>query len=1129
LPFSKGDIFDSSKPAGLMKGDKQSSGENFAGELENLERDLLDQMESISNDCITDLRDLRSPKEDSDYFKSHRGSVPLPISPNSKKREKHISLQSPTSLNFRAFSGISPPDSVASDDSMSSLIYSFSYKDVSSFYQDKDVDHRFAFPVSRKFTKEEEHYFLLIGKEGPAYEKEFCEKVLDCLYLCGEPEQALEFADTTLTDGAPDVLLRLLVDRAKNKSEVWHHIIRIRDTEAAANVVLTHLSEWDIDICIELLSMCKYRLGNNGGGMNKKIIQLYDQMKAFKEVLTVDSIRWKNWQELSIVCENSPSIVVRCLMELKQWGLARQIAELFDLPEFKNEIEESRLVDLLITNHDPSAALQALASLSKEEVMGIVERLVDNVVSPRMNDIKLFLLAYILNNFKDSLSPQELEKFSTKQQGVKVLSLLSEDFQEKYQSLLPYPSLILESLVMSEHLSQARVLIDELPELRDEKMILKYAQKALTFPENRINEGRSGMRSSLQSNAWVLTGDTQNDRKLRKMHKYVSAPSINLGKNLLNLVSSTRKAGETCLMLCDKLSSSLLPGQSNENAHTINLIQELLRYAKLQFMKDPSGSGGVSLCDTILSHVELLQSLVLSGTEMTDFSLMDFSDTQKARQLRDRLISGDKMKMALEVATKCNIEREPVWAEWGLSLLEMGFFDEAKEKFKYCLVPTYEEARKSGSRTKMGVENDGLLSRIIKKLESGPSQDAVELRSLHSDLLQQISPSRSHSRTKGRSVKRRMGSKRGSVSNLDSIRLMQCVYYLRLFGSPRMLVNFWISHNLVDDACSFILTNNLSPKIFIDEVFTYCIARSAISDLKRAMLSVDPKLSASKPYLLALCKYLNNEKAYSVLLEFQLFMKDNVRAGLTSIQLFQTTDSPSKQIRHLESAKQFFDDAMIDLQNPELEPDDILLNQTQISKRIRSVNLQMEVTKFFYTSKNKKGPSFFPDSSLSLFSDDDKKSELAEIILVLYNFDLAFRIIQEFRLSIGNIYINAISLISKKKATSKVNELLQFIKGTVSESQWDKIVLAAIEVYATQHNDPKTAQKFASKLSSWKSKVTCFILCKKLKSGYLLAVKHNGIGEVEKIRDEAKRVGDRTIQNYCDKWLNSVTGCFGTE
>jgi zinc finger FYVE domain-containing protein 26 len=64
---------------------------------------------------------------------------------------------------------------------------------------------------------------------------------------------------------------------------------------------------------------------------------------------------------------------------------------------------------------------------------------------------------------------------------------------------------------------------------------------------------------------------------------------------------------------------------------------------------------------------------------------MDFSDPHKARQQRDKLIAQDRMKLALDVATKCSIDAEPVWAALGMALLRMPRYNDAKEKFKYCL------------------------------------------------------------------------------------------------------------------------------------------------------------------------------------------------------------------------------------------------------------------------------------------------------------------------------------------------------------------------------------------------------------------------------------------------------------
>ncbi len=44
--------------------------------------------------------------------------------------------------------------------------------------------------------------------------------------------------------------------------------------------------------------------------------------------------------------------------------------------------------------------------------------------------------------------------------------------------------------------------------------------------------------------AWILTGDEAADEVMRREHCYVAAPSMNLGKALLDLLTDPRLAGE---------------------------------------------------------------------------------------------------------------------------------------------------------------------------------------------------------------------------------------------------------------------------------------------------------------------------------------------------------------------------------------------------------------------------------------------------------------------------------------------------------------------------------------------------------------------------------------------------------
>lgn len=143
----------------------------------------------------------------------------------------------------------------------------------------------------------------------------------------------------------------------------------------------------------------------------------------------------------------------------------------------------------------------------------------------------------------------------------------------------------------------------------------------------------------------------------------------------------------------------------------INQLSDLLKYAKLKFQIAPNdlpqtlnqpihsptnNSQGFATdntnsfqCDSFLSYIDLLKPLLLMGSLPPKFMLRDFSNPQKARQLRDKLMKEDRMNLAIVTSTKCHIETERIWLDWGLQLLRMGKYSEAKEKFSYCFGINY--------------------------------------------------------------------------------------------------------------------------------------------------------------------------------------------------------------------------------------------------------------------------------------------------------------------------------------------------------------------------------------------------------------------------------------------------------
>ena len=58
-----------------------------------------------------------------------------------------------------------------------------------------------------------------------------------------------------------------------------------------------------------------------------------------------------------------------------------------------------------------------------------------------------------------------------------------------------------------------------------------------------------------------------------------------------------------------------------------------------------------------------------------------------------------------------------------------------------------------------------------------------------------------------------------------------------------------------------------------------------------------------KAYLEPICNYLHEHGATKILLDFLLFMKDDIRCGLAYIKLFHEDNDVANQMAYLQNAK----------------------------------------------------------------------------------------------------------------------------------------------------------------------------------------------------------------------------------
>eukprot|EP01119_Soliformovum_irregulare_P019994 TRINITY_DN6426_c0_g1_i1.p1 TRINITY_DN6426_c0_g1~~TRINITY_DN6426_c0_g1_i1.p1 ORF type:complete len:1202 (+),score=377.45 TRINITY_DN6426_c0_g1_i1:319-3606(+) len=1089
---------------------------------------------------------------------------------------------------------------------------------------------------------DDQNYFNLINQEGMEGEQAFYDKVIDKLVLAGEMDKALSLLDNIAipinignakplasqdVDGVDSFLL-LLIERTENKGNVWKYIIRMKNKEMAAAQILNLYTKWELPIAIDLLFMCKSHISQvQQPYLYDEIQKYHTRLVTFESIINVDpSGRWVKWQTLSDACQENPEAVIRSLLELKQHQLARMISELFMVPSMKNEIEESCLYHLL-NYSDSAAGMEILSSLDINSAIPVVTNLLEKI--DRFST-QLQLVQFLLHHPSPNMEQQSFAALHTKQTSLQILTRLPIELQQTFRKLVDHPSLIIESLIMSDHIEQLHMLFKEIPQLTNDDLLVKYARKAMGYQKRKngssVNFGKeiskekseniparpnpevdmfqllrekgaeaivssvpqvsevparhssgglsnrslartkSAQAGPGRSRVWSLTGHTSYDNSLRDEHSFPPL-STTITKSLLELCSSHTLAADTCIYICEDLAQMLLNDNSSaksDNLVLINVIQEILFFARSQYLKadllekdkpidisppaspvkvapQRSGSGlsqmgipmrgpqslltiygvaGIQLCERLLIHVNLLQVLLVSRCLPQGFSLRDLSVPSKARLSRDKLITEDRMKQAIIVAIKCDIECEPAWAAWGLALLRMGLYNEAKEKLSNCLEEplTHDDSPVAPGVSEKPDPTRRLLEQIVYVLETPPPPDSASLRSMHASLTLHLKNVQARSAvSEGLSMESYLSALHVSTapasaeafSSLDDVRLMQIVYYLTKYGTHRQLIQFWIKHGLLDDSCRYTFANKLPAKMFVEEVVMWSIFFNAVPELKAALLRVDPHLTLSDEYLNATCGFLSAKKEEKLLLDFLIFHKNLGKAIHVAIKLYQKENEVNAQLKYLDEALRLLQEHF-----PRCS-EEKFMGPTETEKYLNCTQAQISVIRFLSALKH----PIPPPSTSSMFGGKSQQIAIAEMVLTLGNFELCFQLIQTFQLEMLSIYTKTITNFCLRKQPNKVNDLLRSIKSTLlTDEDWDSAVMAAISVFS-EMQEYKTAEKLVSRLTTSDNKIDALITCHKLKTAYLEAAKFGNMKAIDRIREEAHRQDERGVADLCQKAL----------
>ncbi|XP_014486150.1 PREDICTED: uncharacterized protein LOC106750354 isoform X2 [Dinoponera quadriceps] len=459
--------------------------------------------------------------------------------------------------------------------------------------------------------------------------------------------------------------------------------------------------------------------------------------------------------------------------------------------------------------------------------------------------------------------------------------------------------------------------------------------KRQTVLQMRAAQDTPSTPSSEVFDYWRLTKDEKHNRTIREEFSFEHAPNISLCLAILNLHTDHKMYTSFLLDCCDEMKQLLLPvggGRVNpevDHAVIIKMIRSLLVAAKVRCAKLGFNTG-LAHCDRFLSQVDLIATLLQS--DCLALVPKDELNEHTLRKLRDLLTEKEQWTLALDVSTKAGLDTQGVWAAWGKACLKVGHFEQAKDKFYYCLdkiardddldgwvVLTYSKepagettvemtatvprtSEKDERTSEAGHSRRNEFAKLCRPLKDPPLLTEIlqilETLSVYRYTRAQCPPSpSSRSSDAAQEILQTLNSlKAVSQNQLNQAKYLtaanqtiyyhECLYYLLMYGSHASILRFFLKHREYDRCLAYVLENDLEREHFLNGVYLHCLRNGGTGDLHEAMRTKDPTLLAWKTYLLHVCHFMEKRQHWHILYQLQLFMRDCVRASMTCIRFY---------------------------------------------------------------------------------------------------------------------------------------------------------------------------------------------------------------------------------------------------
>ncbi|XP_041809482.1 zinc finger FYVE domain-containing protein 26 isoform X2 [Chelmon rostratus] len=633
-----------------------------------------------------------------------------------------------------------------------------------------------------------------------------------------------------------------------------------------------------------------------------------------------------------------------------------------------------------------------------------------------------------------------------------------------------------------------------------------------------------------------LSTNPADNQLLRSEFYYEQAPSAYLCVAVLSLHSDQTACGHQLISHCRSLSRKLTNPEVDACLLT-DIMRQLLFSAKLMFVK-VGRSQDLALCDSYISKVDVLKILVTANYKYIP-SLDDILETSAVTRLRNQLLEAEHYQLAVEVSTKSGLDPGGVWQAWGMASLKAGNLSGAREKFTRCLKPPVDRNQLNLGPLLLQEVVQHLETNVQPTLATSCGEDILaSLRELE-DVLAETGP-----------LDRPEGQK--PSGNLHQ----ECLYYLNTYGTHLALISFYMRHDCMTEALTYLLNKDSPDEVFLEGVLQPSLERGRLGALQGILEKLDPGLEACSRYLIASCQFLQRRGYYNTLYQLQQFMMDHVRAAMTCIRFFTHGASSYLQLgeqqRWLVRAKEHLRTYLQEQQGrgagrrkSQVNSFRKMMSSNDVSRHMNTIELQLEVTRFLHRCETPASPrspqtsthsSKSPGSSAppTLFGGSPMKVEVAcKVMLggknIEEGFGIAYRVIQDFQLEAQAVYVRAGQRLVRQRQYGAVRQLLKCVceSGTATKNDCDALILSCVSVAEKGPADAKELEILILETKSTESKIKAYLLCSKLRPAYLQAVKlePSRAGPlVQDVLQAAEGAQDSVMQNICRQWLSEHHG-----